>query len=1273
MRGRIIANVVSCAFVGCLLTIATALRGQPLQPLYPPPGAQEPTGSAAIGSVNPLRAEAATLPPTGIPANGGMPANGGAPANGSSGAAPATGAQPAAPAGEGADDLAAPAVRAIPTLTPLDVQRRREEVSKLEGLDAALKTRADEVFAQAAKDVEAASQDAGLASSYDQEVATVATRRAALEKESQNLSTAPAAPPVPPDASQGSLEALLEKAKQDLAASNAKLAELQAEPTRRATRRTEIPKEQAEASAKLEQARAKFEAYTGEGEAPEVASAQRMALQAQVQRLEAVSSRLGRETAYYSATADLLPLQQDVALKRSANAEKQVKSLSELLTQRMHKEVRELADKAQENSQTLPEELQPIVERLQARADRSAELVNRIDAIRALQDEIEANTEQWRRDFQRVKEKLGLVGMSQGMGILLKQKRQRMDAETSQFVQAAHDEPDAIEAIIKATVPANGADGNGSNAAVVGNLGPEVLDDSSDILRNLSQSILDARLELMNLEDERSAFRDPRVRAAELVDRIHHARQGGLPMPEEALLAKTEELLIQDRDQLNLLIKYQANYFEELIDLDTLERSNQQLLAEYRAFIDERILWTPSATPGTLLDSRGYLSAVAWLADPDEWRTAYDLWIGAVYEGPWLEIIFLVTFLPFLLYQRRLRRYLAKWAEVAARPTCQAIRPTLLAVLVTGLLALPWAWLPLFASIRLMTLPLQSELTFSLGRAFLALAWWSFYVQFLRHLLRTKGLADAHFFWSGPSRKRLRSYVLAFYPMTAPLVFLIVVLHVKNEEAIQNGPARALAIALLAILAVNAYLIFRPSGPWANRSPAVAGGIWEYRMRWLIWAVTTLSPVALAILSIVGYHYTAMRLSSGFIQTSILFTALLLLRATIARWMLLHRRRLAFQQARARLQNAGGDGETESRTLDQLGVPPAERQTLDLNQLSEQGRRLVSLLIGLAACAGLVVIWQDVLPAFNLLDRAVLIEDESGVAARDITLLSIALAIAAILLTTAATRNVPGLLELFLLPRLPLDAGARYAVTTIARYLILLVGIVSTARFVGIEWSQYQWLVGAAAVGLGFGLQEIFANFVSGLILLFERPVRVGDVVTVEGVTGVVSKIRMRATTVVNWDNQEYIVPNKDFVTGKLLNWTLTNSRNRITITVGISYDDDPDVARQVLLEAAREMDFVMKDPGPSATMEGFDDSSLRLVLRCHLESLEHRMDTTHELHAAINRKFRAAKLSIPFPQRDINFRTPMTLHSNGNGHSNGQAGDGSAASAPRERSETPA
>ena len=158
-----------------------------------------------------------------------------------------------------------------------------------------------------------------------------------------------------------------------------------------------------------------------------------------------------------------------------------------------------------------------------------------------------------------------------------------------------------------------------------------------------------------------------------------------------------------------------------------------------------------------------------------------------------------------------------------------------------------------------------------------------------------------------------------------------------------------------------------------------------------------------------------------------------------------------------------------------------------------------------------------------------------------------------------AFRNIPGLLEIAVLQRLPLETSARYAVTTLASYAIILVGVVMGAGSLGLRWNQIQWLATALTFGLAFGLQEIFANFVAGLIILFERPLRVGDIVTVDDVTGVVSRVRIRATTITNWDRKEFVVPNKEFITGKLLNWTLSDQVNRIVINVGIAYGSDTD------------------------------------------------------------------------------------------------------------------
>ena len=191
-----------------------------------------------------------------------------------------------------------------------------------------------------------------------------------------------------------------------------------------------------------------------------------------------------------------------------------------------------------------------------------------------------------------------------------------------------------------------------------------------------------------------------------------------------------------------------------------------------------------------------------------------------------------------------------------------------------------------------------------------------------------------------------------------------------------------------------------------------------------------------------------------------------------------------------------------------------------------------------------------------------------------------------------------------------------------------------------ITWVSVQWLAAGMTLGLGFGLQEIFPNFVSGLILLFERPIRVGDVITLGDTTGTVTDIRIRATTVTNWDRKEPIVPNKELITGRLLNWTLSDPVNRIVITVGVAYKSDTRKARSILLAVAYEHPNVLRDPTPNVTFEEFGDSTLNFVLRCYLAGMDVRLATIHELHETINDRFNEEEIEIAFPQQGLHIRS---------------------------------
>jgi len=217
-----------------------------------------------------------------------------------------------------------------------------------------------------------------------------------------------------------------------------------------------------------------------------------------------------------------------------------------------------------------------------------------------------------------------------------------------------------------------------------------------------------------------------------------------------------------------------------------------------------------------------------------------------------------------------------------------------------------------------------------------------------------------------------------------------------------------------------------------------------------------------------------------------------------------------------------------------------------------------------------------------------------------------------------------------------MDPGARYAYSTVCRYAITAIGILVVFNTLGIRWTNLQWLIAALGVGLGFGLREIVANFICGLIVLFERPFRIGDTVTIGDVSGTVSRIRIRATTIVDWDNKELIVPNKEFIVGHLINWSLSDNLIRLKVPVGIAYGSDTDLAEQLLIKAANSNPLVLKSPEPKAVFLGFGDNTLNFELRVYIKNIDKWIPMLHALNRSIDKEFRQVGVTIAFPQRDV-------------------------------------
>jgi potassium efflux system protein len=567
--------------------------------------------------------------------------------------------------------------------------------------------------------------------------------------------------------------------------------------------------------------------------------------------------------------------------------------------------------------------------------------------------------------------------------------------------------------------------------------------------------------------------------------------------------------------------------------------------------------------------------------------------------------------------------------------------PTAKVVVMCFVLSLPLALVHLIIGWRLATQSDGNKFAESIGFGLLVGARYFFPLEVFRQIVRAGGLAENHFQWSTQSTTLLRRHLRWFIDLGVPTVSLIGIVTHYSDSRWENSLGRVAFCVLMLLSSVFLLKVLHPNRGVFRDYLALHSGGWIDRLRFLWYSGLSLAPLVLMVMSLMGYHYTASRLAMHLHTSIMALLGLFLLFSTIWRWLLLQRRQLVIAQARQRLEEARRRDADSS--LPAIGSATVTLETgSDLSQINAQTVRLVSSTLIVAAVAAIAFIWSSILPAVGVLDSVTLWTANGSTPEErlPVTLANLLLAIPAAIMTFVAAKNLPGLLEIALLQHLPIENAVRYAITSMSRYTILILGIAMTFNSLGVRWASIQWLVAALGVGLGFGLQEIFANFVSGLILLFEQPVRVGDVITIGDTTGTVSKIRMRATTVMNFDQQELIIPNKDLITGRLLNWTLSDSTNRLVIEVGVAYGTDVTRACQILREICNHHPNVLKNPEPTAFFELMADSQLTIKVRLFLDSLDLRLPTRHEILTEIHRCFADEGIQIPFPQRDLHIRS---------------------------------
>lgn len=258
----------------------------------------------------------------------------------------------------------------------------------------------------------------------------------------------------------------------------------------------------------------------------------------------------------------------------------------------------------------------------------------------------------------------------------------------------------------------------------------------------------------------------------------------------------------------------------------------------------------------------------------------------------------------------------------------------------------------------------------------------------------------------------------------------------------------------------------------------------------------------------------------------------------------------------------------------------------------------------------------------------------------ELTLWSVVYFIILVFLLFYLTAKIKKWVVYKLLEKSKIDLGVRIAVGTILRYVVLVIGFIIVLQTIGLDLSAVTVLAGALGVGIGFGLQNITNNFVSGIIILFERPIKVGDRIEVGEVSGDVISISMRSTTILTNDNISIIVPNSDFISSKVINWSHNDRNIRFNIIVGVSYNEDPEQIRKILLEVAEENKGILKRPEPDVLFHEYGDSALVFILRVWTGEYISKPDVLKsQLYYAAFKKFKENNIEIPFPQRDLHIK----------------------------------
>ncbi|WP_370685738.1 mechanosensitive channel MscK [Proteus faecis] len=744
-------------------------------------------------------------------------------------------------------------------------------------------------------------------------------------------------------------------------------------------------------------------------------------------------------------------------------------------------------------------------------------------------------------------------------------------------------------------------------------------------INNLPDKIADLRLEQFEINKQRDQIIQPSVYIDQLMHEYQVAHPEASDPHEQKELRSALELLVDARRELlDKLNNQLGNQISGSINLQMDQQQLRSVVSSLENTLAQQIFWVSSNKPINLNWFSAFPSqAIAEFQGFKLYWSNENLLIGAKKSLP--VLIALILFGSILIWQRKkLDIQFEKLNGDINKLNKDSQLHTPLALGIVFLKTLPLSCFVLAIGYWLInSFNVQQEFIWSFAWQF-AVFWLMF--EWSYRLMSDNGVAVKHFKIPVERVQQNRKRLLRLsFPML-PIILLSA--YGINNPLLLVGDVIGQLVAIISLFGISFFTLPFCREMWQEKGNHV--------IRTVVITLLTFSPLILMGLVIFGYYYTALRLANRWIDSLYLLMLWFIAYHASLRGLTVAARRLAYRRALERRQAMLKEKkEGEDNSLEPIQEPP-----MDMEQINQQSLRLTTMILFIIFASSFYGIWSDFITVFTYLDGITLwnytLPTELGNVVKAVTVADLLLSVSIMAISWFMTRNLPGLLEVLILSRIKLQQGASYAITTILTYIIIAIGTIVSLGILGVAWEKLQWLAAALTVGLGFGLQEIFANFVSGLIILFERPVRIGDTVTIGTYSGTVSRIRIRATTVTDFDRKEVIIPNKAFVTERLINWTLSDTVTRIIIQVGVAYGSDLDKVKAILMKAAKDNVRVMTEPEPVVLFTEFGASTLNHDLRFYVRTLGDRNIAIDEVNRAIDKLCNENNINIAFNQLDV-------------------------------------